>query len=215
MQLHAFDNQVVIQPKRFIVSIRSSVWPYILPDTHSGAYVLDDPNAVIHTNSRMIPSLDVTMYQPSFAPMVKPDAIQLGSIRVNMEWSKPMFRNKTTEATEIEYIDMIKKPLHVHHLGPKTYTGVESSIGVHSPAPESVLRLIYSVESGCESVHMPAQTTSGITTSTTEEMFRDTSIRIGSITNVTVGMWPNPFASTLRTEPNYTSMYIDVPLSWA
>ncbi|KAH2662314.1 hypothetical protein KXV32_009313 [Aspergillus fumigatus] len=53
-------------------------------------------------------------------------------------------------------------------------------------APESVLRLTYWVEPDYESVHKSMQTRSGITTSTIEEMFRETLINIGSVVDVTV-----------------------------
>ncbi|KAH3202045.1 hypothetical protein KXW62_008430 [Aspergillus fumigatus] len=67
-------------------------------------------------------------------------------------------------------------------------------------APESVLRLTYWVEPDYESVHKSMQTRSGITTSTIEEMFRETLINIGSVVDVTVSTCRNPFRSLLTYE---------------
>lgn len=90
---------------------------------------------------------------------------------------------------------------------------IGTPVGMFDSAPESVLRLTYWVEPDYESVHKSMQTRSGITTSTIEEMFRETLINIGSVVDVTVSTCRNPFRSLLTYENIF--MYIDVPLSWA
>jgi hypothetical protein len=213
MRLHVFDNEAVIQPKRFLTTAFD--WPNINPHPTTGSYVLNDPNAIIRMDTRMIPSLDVRMHQPTFTFVRRPDAIQVGDMRMNMDWSKPMFRNEPTQTVDIDYIDVIKEPLQVRRLKPKEYVkdDVGTPIGMFEAAPESVLRLTYTIDPDLEKIS--ENPTMSSVTSTTEEMLRDMSIRIGSITDVTMDTRLNPFASLLRADSNYTFMYIDVPLSWA
>ncbi|GIJ84595.1 hypothetical protein Asppvi_003442 [Aspergillus pseudoviridinutans] len=146
-RLHVFDNEVVIRPERFLMPMSwgTTAKLYVTENT----YVLSDPDTIVPMDSRMIPGLRMSMYQPSFAAVS---------------------RNARYETTDIAYIDVIKDPLHVHRLGQKKYPneGDRTPIGMFEAAPASVLRLTYSVEPDFAAMRKLMRETSGITSSTVE-----------------------------------------------